>query len=103
MLAGECRALRSRLFPIRVLCLGMRRESILRSLSDAEAALRARGVKHAALFGSAARGENGPESDVDILVNLDAEVVRTVLQQRILHTVHEALPKLAAVINAETR
>ena len=33
--------------------------------------LRARGVKHAALFGSVARGDDGPDSDIDILVELD--------------------------------
>jgi uncharacterized protein len=30
--------------------------------------LRARGVSHAALFGSVARGEAGPRSDVDIMI-----------------------------------
>ena len=33
--------------------------------------LRARGVKHAALFGSVARGEARPDSDLDIMVDLD--------------------------------
>jgi uncharacterized protein len=33
--------------------------------------LRARGVTHAALFGSVARGESGPGSDLDILIELD--------------------------------
>jgi uncharacterized protein len=33
--------------------------------------LQARGVRHAALFGSVARGEAGPESDIDILIELD--------------------------------
>jgi predicted nucleotidyltransferase len=32
--------------------------------------LRARGVRHAALFGSLARGEARPDSDVDILIDL---------------------------------
>ncbi|HEY5047368.1 MAG TPA: nucleotidyltransferase family protein [Rhizomicrobium sp.] len=34
-------------------------------------ALRARGVVHAAVFGSVARGESNAESDVDILVDLE--------------------------------
>jgi uncharacterized protein len=33
--------------------------------------LRRRGILHAALFGSAARGEAGPKSDIDILIELD--------------------------------
>ena len=36
-------------------------------------ALRARGVRHAALFGSVARGQARPGSDLDILVALDPE------------------------------
>jgi uncharacterized protein len=36
--------------------------------------LRAHGVMHAALFGSVVRGEAGPESDVDILIELDPDL-----------------------------
>jgi predicted nucleotidyltransferase len=43
----------------------------LRSLKDHEPELRRRGVTHAAVFGSVARGEQGASSDVDILVELD--------------------------------
>ena len=36
--------------------------------------LRARGVRHAALFGSVARGDARPDSDIDILIELDPEL-----------------------------
>ncbi|HEY0281361.1 MAG TPA: nucleotidyltransferase family protein [Rhizomicrobium sp.] len=49
----------------------MRREEAIRLLKQAEPELRARGVRSLALFGSTARDEAGPESDVDVLVELD--------------------------------
>jgi predicted nucleotidyltransferase len=42
-----------------------------RILKDHEAELRSRGVRHAALFGSVARGVAGPGSDIDVMVDLD--------------------------------
>ena len=33
------------------------------------AELEARGIRHAALFGSLARGEAGPQSDIDVLID----------------------------------
>ena len=38
------------------------------------AELEARGIRHAALFGSLARGEAGPDSDVDVLIDFDPEL-----------------------------
>jgi predicted nucleotidyltransferase len=45
----------------------------LDTLRRSEPALRARGVRRAALFGSVARGDNRPDSDIDILVEIDPE------------------------------
>jgi uncharacterized protein len=51
------------------------RDQILATLRAHEAELRRRGVQHAALFGSAARGEAGQRSDIDILVELDPSIL----------------------------
>ena len=47
------------------------RQDIIDRLRQNEAALRARGVSHAALFGSRARGDNRPDSDIDIMIEVD--------------------------------
>jgi predicted nucleotidyltransferase len=51
----------------------MSRDEILARLREFEPALRERGIAHAALFGSAARGDNGADSDIDIMVEFDPE------------------------------
>jgi uncharacterized protein len=48
----------------------MKSEDAIAILRQNAEALRARGVSHAALFGSVARGDAGPDSDVDILIEL---------------------------------
>jgi uncharacterized protein len=48
----------------------MDKAAILARLREHEPALRERGVSHAAVFGSRARGDNRPESDIDILVEI---------------------------------
>src|SRR5579872_4711657 len=55
----------------------MKRDEIILTLKEREADLRARGVRHAALFGSVARNEQRPDSDIDILVDLDPAIVAT--------------------------
>lgn len=49
----------------------MNRDEIIARLRENEASLRQRGVAHAALFGSRARGDQHPESDTDIMIEFD--------------------------------
>jgi predicted nucleotidyltransferase len=49
----------------------MNAQEVLARLRQNETALRARGVSHAALFGSRARGDNRPDSDIDIMIEFD--------------------------------
>jgi predicted nucleotidyltransferase len=49
----------------------MDRNDAIRTLKAQESELRRRGVRHAMLFGSVARDEARPGSDVDVLVELD--------------------------------
>ncbi len=41
-------------------------------LAAAEPELRRRGVRHLAVFGSVARGEDRPDSDIDVAVEIEA-------------------------------
>jgi uncharacterized protein len=56
----------------------MNSQDILDRLRENETALRARGVTHAALFGSRARGDNRPDSDIDIMIEIAPDVVQDV-------------------------
>lgn len=50
----------------------------IETLRKSQRALRERGVLHAALFGSTARGDNRVGSDIDILIEIDPEARLTV-------------------------
>ena len=51
----------------------------LETLRRSEQALRPRGVQRAALFGSVARGDNRPDSAIDIMIEINPEAHITVL------------------------
>jgi len=50
----------------------------LATLRQHESELRARGVEHAAVFGSVARGDHRPGSDLDIMIDVAPEARLTV-------------------------
>ena len=52
----------------------MNGQEIITRLRENESSLRARSVSHAALFGSRARGDNRPDSDIDIMIEVDPSV-----------------------------
>ena len=51
----------------------MDRQNIIETLKRHEHDLHRQGVAHAALFGSVARGDVHPDSDIDILIDLDPD------------------------------
>jgi len=51
----------------------MNRQDALEILRRSETALRERGVRHAALFGSVARGDTHTGSDIDIMVEIEPD------------------------------
>ena len=51
----------------------MEKQDIIARLRENEPALRERGVTQAALFGSRARGDFRPDSDTDIMIDIDPD------------------------------
>lgn len=49
----------------------MRRDEVLAILAEHQDEIRAQGVTSLSLFGSVARDEAGPESDVDLLIEVE--------------------------------
>ena len=81
----------------------MNRDDIIARLRENEAVLRAQGVAHAALFGSRARGDNRPDSDIDIMVEIAPEVPMDVFQYvGIVHSIEDLFLERVDVSNAIT-
>src|SRR6267143_3995702 len=80
--------------------LFMERQDILAKLRENEAALKALGVSHAALFGSRARGDACPDSDIDIMVEIAPDVRMDVFQYvGIVHSIEDLFPVRVDVSN----
>ena len=76
---------------------------ILEALQAHEAELRRRGVRHAAVFGSFARGEARPDSDIDVLVDLDPDRPMGIFEYaRIKLYIRELLGGAGDVVNRKT-
>jgi predicted nucleotidyltransferase len=56
----------------------MQTEDAISILRRHEGDLRARGVRRAALFGSLARGDDRPDSDIDIMIEVEPDARITV-------------------------
>jgi len=80
----------------------MKRDEIIKKLKEREADLRARGVAHAALFGSVARGEDRPGSDIDIMVEIAPEARLGVFQYAgVVRYIEDLFPVPVDVANRE--
>src|ERR1700689_364098 len=78
----------------------MNKHDILERLRKNERALRERGVTHAALFGSRARGDNRPDSDIDIMVEIAADFPMDVFQYvGVVHAIEDLFPLRVDVSN----
>ena len=81
----------------------MTKDEVLAVLKAAEAQLRAKGVKRAALFGSVARGEARPDSDIDIMVELDPEARLGIWEYvGVINFLEEMFPSKVDVSNRES-
>ena len=58
----------------------MTRDAALKTLQAAETSLKSRGVVRAALFGSVARDEAQPTSDVDVVIEIEPDATMDVFR-----------------------
>ena len=80
----------------------MEKQDILARLRENEAALKAQGVCHAALFGSRARGDGKQGSDIDILVEIAPEAQMDLFRYvGIVQYIEELFPDPVDVANRE--
>jgi hypothetical protein len=79
------------------------REDVIDILRRNQDALRARGVVHAALFGSVARGEDRPGSDIDIVIDLAPDLAIDIYQYvGLMSYIENLFPDPVDVVDRET-
>jgi predicted nucleotidyltransferase len=80
----------------------MEKQDILAKLRENEATLKRLGVSHAALFGSVARGDDRPDSDIDIMVEIAPDARIGLFQYTgIVRYLEEMFPVRVDVANRE--
>lgn len=78
-------------------------DTVLETLRNHESELRQFGVSHASVFGSVARGKAKPDSDIDVLVELDQNRPMGIFEYaRLKLYVNEILDGAADVVNRGT-
>ncbi|MEA1831304.1 nucleotidyltransferase domain-containing protein [Methylobacterium durans] len=78
----------------------MDRAAAIDILRSHEGELRRLGIRHAGLFGSTARGESGPDSDVDVLIEIDESTVRDVYDYvGVVQFIEDLFPRPVDVAN----
>lgn len=76
---------------------------VLETLQAHQADLHNKGVRHASVFGSLARGEARPDSDIDVLVDLDPALPMGLFEYaRLKLDIAELLGPTADVVNRKT-
>ena len=58
----------------------MKNSGLIEQVRSIGPTLRHRGIKHLAIFGSRVRGDYGPNSDLDILLDIEPEFPFSILQ-----------------------
>ena len=55
----------------------MTKDEIIPKLLEHRSEFEAAGIMHMSLFGSVARGDDGPESDIDVAISLEDRVIQS--------------------------